>query len=95
MVWVKTYVEILVSLATGFAAIRLLLLHADCAWVWYTRSRVDNRESAIDVLLQLLILVAVLLVIFQTVLVLVRLLATNDGTFEWLDLLTNKPTNTC
>lgn len=54
-------VEVLVALATHLASVRLLLLHADSAGVWYRGKRVDDGESAVLVLLQLLVLVAVLL----------------------------------
>jgi hypothetical protein len=56
-------VQVLVALAAHFAAIRLLLLHADGSGIRDRSQRVDNRESAVFVLLQLLVLVTVLLTI--------------------------------
>jgi len=53
-------VEVLVPLSAHLAAIRLLFLHADGAGIGYGSQRVDDREGAILVLLQLLVLVAVL-----------------------------------
>jgi len=79
-------VEVLVSLATYFATVRLLLLHADGAGVWNGRQRIDNREGTVVVLLELLVLVTMLLVVLETVLVLVCLLTANDWASEWLDL---------
>jgi len=83
-------VEILVALATHLAAIRLLLLHADGARVGNASSRIYYREGTIRVLLELLILMTMLLVVFETVLVLVSLLAANDRALEWFDLLADE-----
>lgn len=83
-------VQVLVALPAHLAAIWLLFLHADGARVGDRRRRVDDRESAVGVLLQLLILVTVLLVVLETVLVLVGLLAADDGTLEGLDLFSHK-----
>lgn len=78
-------VEILVALAADLTSIWLFLLHANSTGIWYRSKRVHNGERSILVLFKLLILMTVLLVIFETVLVLVRLFATNDRTSEWLD----------
>jgi len=80
-------VKVLVALATDFAAIGLLLLHADSARVWNGRQRVDDRKATVVILLELLVLMAVLFVVFQSILVLVCLLASYDWAFEWFDLL--------
>jgi hypothetical protein len=80
-------VEVLVAFAAYFTAIWLLLLHADSAGVGYGCEGVDDGESAVVVLLELLVLVTMLLVVLQAVLVLVCLFATNNWTAERLDLL--------
>jgi hypothetical protein len=79
-------VKVLVPLAANLTTIWLLLLHADGAGVWDRSEGVHDGEGAILVLLELLVLMAVLLVVLETVLVFVRLLAANDGTPEGLDL---------
>jgi len=79
-------VEVLVALATNVATIWLLFLHTNGTRVWYRRQGIDNRESAIVVLFELLILMAMLLVVLETILVLVGLFATDHGTPERLDL---------
>lgn len=80
-------VQILVALPANLASVRLLLLHTHRARVRNTRRRVDDGECAVGVLLELLVLVTVLLVVFEAVLVLIRFLATDDGTLERFDLL--------
>jgi len=89
-------VEVLISLPTYFAAVWLLLLHAHRTGIRNGGERVDNGEGTVVVFLELLILVAMLLVVLETVLVLVCLLATNDWTPERLDLLREgELRNTC
>ena len=53
-------VEVLVSFTAHLASIGLLLLHSHSAGVWYRCERVDDGESAVLILLELLILVTVL-----------------------------------
>lgn len=53
-------VQVLVTLAAHLAAIWLLFLHANRTWVWDAGSGVHNAESAIGVLLELLVLVTML-----------------------------------
>ena len=53
-------VKVLVTLTTDFAAVRLLLLHAEGTRIRGRRFRVNNREGTVGVVMQLLIVVAVL-----------------------------------
>lgn len=53
-------VEVLVALAADFAAVGLLLLHANGAWIGDRSDGVDDGECAVVVLLKLLVLMAVL-----------------------------------
>jgi hypothetical protein len=54
-------IKVLVTLAANLTAIRLLLFHSDSSRVWDGCQRIDYRESAVVVLLELLVLVAMLL----------------------------------
>lgn len=56
-------VEVLVTLAADLTLIWLLLFHAESAWVGRRGFRVDDGESAIAILMQLLGLVTVSLVV--------------------------------
>jgi hypothetical protein len=42
-------VQVLVSLATNFALVGFLLLHAHCSWVWSRCLGVDNGEGTIAI----------------------------------------------
>ena len=53
-------VQVLVSLAADLAAVGLLFLHADCAGVRDRSRRVDDREGAVRILLELLVLMTML-----------------------------------
>jgi len=53
-------VQVFVALATNFAAVGLLLLHADGPRVGNRGCRVNDGKGAVGVLLELLILMAVL-----------------------------------
>lgn len=66
-------VKILVPLVTHIAFVRLFFLHAHCAWVWLIVVRVKDRECAVAVFLQSLILVSMCFVVFETVRVTIRL----------------------
>lgn len=97
-------IEVLVSLSADFASIRLFLLHPDCTRVRNAGDWIDDRECAVFVFLELLVLVAMLqirqignyfcalldpaylFVILETILVLIRFLASNNWTAEWLVL---------
>lgn len=85
-------IQVLVSLPADFTPVRLLLLHANSTGIRNTSCRVDNGESAVGVLFQLLVLMAVLLVVFEAILVLVRLFTTDDRAFEGFDLFANEAT---
>ena len=56
-------VEVLIPLVAVLALMRLLLLHSSLTRVRSRRLRVDDREGAVPILMQLLVLVAVLLVV--------------------------------
>jgi hypothetical protein len=56
-------VEVLVSLIADLTRVGLLFLHAKSTRVWYTRVWVDNGESAVLVLVQLLVRVSMSFVI--------------------------------
>lgn len=60
-------VEVLVSLVANIAFVWLLFLHANCAGVGLIVLGVEDREGAVAILLQALILMAVSLVILQAV----------------------------
>ena len=53
-------VEVLVPLLTDIALVWLLLFHTLGPGIWCLRVRIDDRECAITVLVQSLIIVAVL-----------------------------------
>lgn len=53
-------VQILVSLLADFAFVWLLLLHTHGAWVWCRCLRIDNRESAVCIIVEPLVVVAML-----------------------------------
>ena len=54
-------VKVLVTLAANLTAIGLLLLHSDSSRVGDGCQRIDYREGAVVIFLELLVLVAVLL----------------------------------
>ena len=56
-------VEVLIPLVAVLALMRLLLLHSSLTRVRSRRLGVNDRESAVPILMQLLVLVAVLLVV--------------------------------
>ena len=56
-------VKVLIPLVAVLALMRLLLLHSSLTRVRSRRLRVDDREGAVPILMQLLVLVAVLLVV--------------------------------
>lgn len=60
-------VEVLVSLVAYVAFVWLILLHTHSSGIRLIIVRIKDRESAVSVLLQSLVLVAVSLVIFQAV----------------------------
>ena len=66
-------VEVLVSFVAHVTLVWFLLLHADSARVWLVVVRIENRECTISILLQSLVLMAMSLVILETVCVAVRL----------------------
>ena len=53
-------VEVFVTFAANFALVRLLLFHAQGAWVGGKGGRIDNGEGAVGVLVQLLVIMSVL-----------------------------------
>lgn len=53
-------VQVLVAFSANFAPVGLLLLHANGSGVWDRSQRIDNGESTVFILFELLILVAVL-----------------------------------
>ncbi len=63
MTYVFQPIQILVSLATDIAFVRLLLFHAESSWVGGRSLRIHDRKRAVSILMQLLRLVTVRLVI--------------------------------
>jgi hypothetical protein len=59
-------VKVLVTLAAGFTAERLLFLHAQCSGVRSTGLRVDDGKGTVSILVQLLCLVTMCLVVPAT-----------------------------
>lgn len=59
-------VKVLVTLAAGFTAERLLLLHPQCSGVRSTGLRVDDGKGTVSILVQLLCLVTMCLVVPTT-----------------------------
>ena len=53
-------VQVLVPFPADLASIWLLLLHADGSGIWNGRERIDDGESSVVVLLELLVLMTVL-----------------------------------
>lgn len=66
-------VEVFVSFVTHIALVWFLLFHANSTWVWLVVVWIQDRESAIAVLLQPLILMTMRFVIFETVSIAIRL----------------------
>lgn len=77
-------IQILVSLATDFASIWLVLLHTHAFRVWLVGQRIHYAIRAVLVEMQSLVLVSMHSMVFQSVLILVGLFASNHWTFEWL-----------
>lgn len=73
-------IQVLVPLATNFTSIGFVFLHAGAIKVGGVALRIDDGDGTVRVLLQGLVLVPVKAVVLQAILILVVLLASNDGT---------------
>jgi hypothetical protein len=81
-------VEVFVPFAADLATIWLVFLHAHSIWIRRVGQGIDDGICAVLVEMQGLVLVAVEFVVFEAVLVFVRLLAANNWTLVGLVLAT-------
>lgn len=79
-------IKVLIPLATYFTSVWLVFFHARSIQVRRVGFRVNDGNSSIGVFFQLLILVPMQTMVFETVLVLVGFFTSNHGTFEWFML---------
>ncbi len=53
-------VQVLVALAAAITTVRFLFLHAQGAWIWRGRFRIQDGEGTVGVIVQLVVRMAML-----------------------------------